>query len=82
MKLIMDSDLTNKENLIECEDCGSVVEVSKEDWQIGEYGLEYFECPKCHNTIELEMMFDDCDCGCHDCHDSCNGCHDDDDDEK
>ena len=58
MKLIMDSDLTNKENLIECEDCGSIVEVNKEDWQIGGYGLEYFECPKCHKRQYHSMGID------------------------
>lgn len=40
---------------------------------------EDFECPKCHNIIELEMMFDDCGCDCDDCH---GGCHDDDDDDE
>lgn len=60
----------------ECPYCGEEI-----SYAIPEDGSD-FECPKCHNTIELEMMFDDCDCGCHDCHDGCHGCHDDDDDEK
>ena len=31
------------------------------------------ECPECHNTIELEMMFDGCGCDCEDCeHDDCD----------
>lgn len=58
MKLIMDSNLINKKNLIECEDCGSIVEVDKEDWQIGEYGLKYFECPKCHKRQYNAMGID------------------------
>lgn len=53
----------------ECPYCGEEI-----SYAIPEDGSD-FECPKCHNTIELEMMFDDCGCGCHDCH----GCHDDDD---
>ena len=60
----------------ECPYCGEEI-----SYAIPEDGSD-FECPKCHKTIELEMMFYDCDCGCHDCHDRCNGCHDDDDDEK
>lgn len=54
----------------ECPYCGA--EVSAE---IPEDGSD-FECPKCHNIIELEMMFDDCgcDCGCDDC--GCDDCDD------
>lgn len=47
-----------------------------------------FECPNCHNVIELELMLnhDDCDCGCgcEDC-DDCDDCDcdcDDCDDEE
>lgn len=57
----------------ECPYCGEEI-----SYAIPEDGSD-FECPKCHNTIELEMMFDDCGCGCHDCHEDCHGCHDDDD---
>ncbi len=54
----------------ECPYCGEdVSEVIPED------GSD-FECPKCHNTIELEELFeDDFDCG-GDCG-GCHGCHDD-----
>lgn len=56
----------------ECPYCGEdVAEAIPED------GGD-FECPNCHNTIELEMMFDACGCGCDcdDCHDGCD-CGDD-----
>ena len=57
----------------ECPYCGEDI-----SYAIPEDGSD-FECPKCHNTIELEMMFDDgCDCDCGECH---GGCHDDDDDD-
>lgn len=56
----------------ECPYCGA--EVSAE---IPEDGSD-FECPKCHNIIELEMMFDDddcdCGCGCDDCDCDCDDC--------
>lgn len=33
-----------------------------------------FECPNCHNVIELELMLDhECGCGCEDC-DDCDDC--------
>ena len=64
----------------ECPYCGERI-----PFRIPEEGEE-FECPKCNNVIELEMMFDDeCDCGCNceDCdHDDCDhedcdcGCED------
>lgn len=56
----------------ECPYCGEDV-----GYAIPEDGSD-FECPKCHNVIELEELFDDdCDCGgsCGGCH----GCHDDED---
>lgn len=53
----------------ECPYCGEdVTEVIPED------GSD-FECPKCHNTIEVEELFEDA-CGCGGC-DSCGGCQDD-----
>lgn len=37
-----------------------------------------FECPHCHNVIELELMLDGehegCGCGCDDCHDCDDDC--------
>ncbi len=55
----------------ECPYCGEEV-----TYAIPEDGSD-FECPKCHNTIELEMMFDDCGCDCDDCEGECHGgCHD------
>ena len=54
----------NDEFEAECPYCGETI-----PFKIPEEG-EDFECPKCHNVIELEMMFDDdCDCGC-----SCDDC--------
>lgn len=58
----------------ECPYCGEDVSDA-----IPDDGSE-FECPKCHNTIELEELFDDdFECGgtCEDCH----GCQDDEDEE-
>lgn len=68
----------NEEFEAECPYCGETI-----PFVIPEDG-EDFECPNCHNTIELEMMFDDdCDCDCDDCHhDSCHLHHDDDEDEE
>lgn len=58
----------NEEFEAECPYCGETI-----PFKIPEEG-EDFECPNCHNTIELEMMVDDnCGCGCHDCdHDDCD----------
>ena len=55
----------------ECPYCGE--DVAEE---IPEDGSD-FECPNCHNIIELEMMFDTCGCGCEDCDDDCDcgDCH-------
>ena len=68
----------NEEFEAECPYCGETI-----PFKIPEDG-EDFECPNCHNTIELEMMFDDdCGCGCDDCHhDSCGHHHDDEDEEE
>ena len=58
----------------ECPYCGEDVMES-----IPEDGSD-FECPHCHNVIELEMMFEDscgCGCDCEDCGDDCDcGCED------
>ncbi len=68
----------NEEFEAECPYCGETI-----PFKIPEDG-EDFECPNCHNTIELEMMFDDdCGCGCDDCnHDSCGHHHDDENEEE
>ena len=61
----------------ECPYCGEDI-----SYAIPEDGSD-FECPKCHNIIELEMMFDDgCDCDCGECHGGCHDDCDDEDDEK
>lgn len=69
----------NDEFEAECPYCGETI-----PFKIPEDG-EDFECPNCHNTIELEMMFDGdgcgCGCSCDDCdHDECDhdGCDCDD----
>ena len=43
---------------IECENCGSVLEVSKEDTHIGCLGLPYATCPCCNYEMHVEE-FDD-----------------------
>lgn len=49
----------------ECPYCGEIIPLEFKDGEFSD-----FECPKCHNLIEMEMMLDDhhCDCGC-DCED-------------
>lgn len=46
----------------ECPYCGEIIPLK---WEDGEF--VDFECPKCHNMIEMEMMFDEHDCDCEDC---------------
>jgi DNA repair exonuclease SbcCD ATPase subunit len=43
-----------------------------------------FECPKCHNVIEMELMTDndEHECGCGNCHGECSGCSEEDDEEE
>ena len=70
----------NDEFEAECPYCGETI-----PFKIPQEG-EDFECPECHNVIELEMMFDnDCDCGCscEDCdHDDCDcGCDEEEDED-
>lgn len=61
----------NEEFEAECPYCGEII-----PFKIPEEGEE-FECPKCHNVIELEMLLDDdCTCGC-----NCDECEHDDCDE-
>ena len=65
----------NNEFEAECPYCGETI-----PFKVPEEGEE-FECPECHNVIELEMMFDNddecgCGCSCEDCdHEDCD--HDD-----
>ncbi len=60
-----------------CPYCGEMI-----PFRIPEDGEE-FECPKCGNVIEMELLFDEADgccdgsCGEHHCH----GCHHDEDEE-
>ena len=66
----------NSEFEAACPYCGEII-----PFKIPEEG-EDFECPKCGNTIEMELLFDDdggCggSCGEHHCH----GCHNEEDDE-
>ena len=53
----------------ECPYCGETVPIILPDEEATE-----FECPNCHNMIELEMMYDD-ECGCGGCHGHEHGCH-------
>ena len=51
----------------ECPYCGEdIAEAIPEE-------LTDFECPHCHNVIELEMMFGDCGCDCGECDGDCHG---------
>lgn len=47
----------------ECPYCGEIIPLEFKDGEFSD-----FECPKCHNLIEMEMMFDEHGCGC-DCED-------------
>ena len=67
----------NSEFEAACPYCGEII-----PFKIPEEG-EDFECPKCGNTIEMELLFDDdgcCggSCGEHHCH----GCHNEEDDDE
>lgn len=44
---------------IECENCGSVLEVSREDTHIGYLGLPYVTCPCCDYEMDVEDFDDD-----------------------
>lgn len=71
----------------ECPYCGEIIPL---EFKGGEFSD--FECPKCHNLIEMEMMFDH-DCDCEDCMEDdfdgcggscglCGGCSSDEDEEE
>ena len=45
-----------------CPYCGELIPVEFKDEEDTE-----FECPNCHNVIELETLFDEHECGCEDC---------------
>ena len=44
---------------IECENCGSVLEVSREDTHIGWLGLPHVKCPCCNYEMDVEEFEDD-----------------------
>ena len=44
---------------IKCENCGSVLEVLREDTHIGYLGLPYVTCPCCNYEIDIEEFEDD-----------------------
>ena len=57
----------------ECPYCGEVIPLEFKDGEFVD-----FECPKCHNLIEMEMMLDEHHCDCCDCeddeeHEGCDG---------
>lgn len=74
----------------ECPYCGEIIPLELENGEFVD-----FECPKCHNVIEIEKMIEnyECDCGCnHDEFDDefdgctgecghCDGCSSDEDEE-
>lgn len=57
----------------ECPYCGEIIpfDFENEDGELCD-----FECPKCHNVIEIEMLLNEhhCDCGCDDCEEDEDGC--------
>ena len=71
----------------ECPYCGETI-----PFALPEEGEDEIECPHCHNSIELELMFDEhkcgCGCSCDECGEDCDcdddecdcGCDCDDDD--
>lgn len=56
----------------ECPYCGETIPLDFSDSENSD-----FECPKCHNIIEMEMMFDGHQCDCEDCSDCDDDCDDD-----
>ena len=44
---------------IKCENCGSVLEVLREDTHIGHLGLPYVTCPCCNYEMSIEEFDDD-----------------------
>lgn len=44
---------------IECENCGSVIEISREDTHTGWLGLQFVNCPCCDYEIDIEEFGDD-----------------------
>ena len=44
---------------IKCENCGSVLEVLREDTHIGYIGLPYVTCPCCNYEMNIEEFDDD-----------------------
>ena len=66
----------------ECPYCGETI-----PFYIPEEGEE-FECPHCGNIIEMELLFDDKECGCGGCHGHhgehghCSHCQDDIDEDE
>ena len=44
---------------IECENCGSVLEVSREDTHTGWLGLQFVTCPCCDYEMNIEEFDDD-----------------------
>lgn len=44
---------------IKCENCGSVLEVLREDTHVGYLGLLYVTCPCCNYEMDVEEFDDD-----------------------
>ena len=65
----------NEDFEAECPYCGETI-----PFKLPEEG-EDFECPNCHNVIELEMMFDE-EHGCHGSCSSCGDCHHEEEDDE
>lgn len=44
---------------VECENCGSILEVSREDTHVGYLGLPHVTCPCCNYEMDVEEFDDD-----------------------
>ncbi len=55
---------------VECPSCGEAIYLDE-----SMFDEDYIECPECGEKLELDIDFDDCDCGC-DC--GCDCCDDED----
>lgn len=47
---------TQKTYEVECENCGSILEITKEDTYIGYLGSRYIKCPCCEKEMYIEEI--------------------------
>ena len=62
MKVLKDNTNRNVQNeepkalIVECYECGSELEVTKEDTYIGEYGIRFVKCPCCEKETPVDVF--------------------------